>query len=31
VYVKVVETDHRAGKTATDTLYVDQMFIRSTP
>ena len=31
VYVKVVDTDHRAGKTAADILYVDQMFIRSTP
>ncbi|MEI6166299.1 MAG: glycoside hydrolase family 18 protein [bacterium] len=31
VYVRVMDTNRTAGKTSQDTLYVDQMFIRSTP
>jgi len=31
VYVKVVDTNRTAGNTSLDTLYVDKMFIRSTP
>jgi hypothetical protein len=31
VYIKVIDTNRTAGSTARDTLYVDQMFIRSTP
>ena len=31
VYVRVIDTNRTAGKTALDTLYVDRLFIRSTP
>ena len=31
VYVRVRDTNRSAGKTALDVLYVDQMFIRSSP
>ena len=31
VYIRAVDTNRTAGKTAQDTLYVDQLFIRSTP
>jgi hypothetical protein len=29
VYIRVVDTNRTAGKSSQDTLYVDQMFIRS--
>lgn len=31
VYIRVLDTNRTAGKTAQDTLSVDQLFIRSTP
>lgn len=31
VYVRVVNTNRTAGNTTLDTLYIDQLFIRSTP
>ena len=31
VYIRVLDTNRTAGKTALDTLYVDQLFIRSAP
>jgi hypothetical protein len=30
VYVRVIDTDRRGKRTALDTLYVDDMFIRTT-
>ncbi|GEM_PF-1495593 len=31
VYIRVQDTNQKAGSTSLDTIYVDQMFIRSTP
>ena len=31
VYIRVVDTNRTGGNTSLDTIYVDQMFIRSTP
>lgn len=31
VYIRVMDTNRTTGNTSQDTLYVDQMFIRSTP
>ena len=31
LYIRATDTNHSSGKTVLDTLYVDQMFIRSTP